>query len=230
MTRVMVAAWLIAAAVRPAAAQDAPALRPHRFTVSAGVALLGGHGIGTATAALRRNETGTANPGSVTLFTADGSIERAPSVEARVGFTLTPTIVIEFGGSYSRPVAAVDISRDTEAGEVPSLTDQRLSQYIVEVSASWHITRLKLGRRARPYVTFGGGYLRQLDIDRVRAETGTSFHAGGGVRYWFRGGDARGRALGARAEVIAQTRAGGVDFEEAVRVAPAVRLLGFVGF
>lgn len=224
MTRAIVAAWLVLAAVGPAVAQDAPMLRAHRFTVSGGVALLGGYDIGSATARLRRNETGTTQPGNLTLFTADGSIERAPSVEARIGFTLTPTVAVEFGGSYSRPVVAVDIGNDTEAGETPELTDQRLSQYVFDVSGVWQISRLQLGRRARPYLTFGGGYLRQLDVDRVRAETGKIFHAGAGLRYWLR------RSFGARAEFDAEFRSGGVVFERGTRVAPALKLFAFYAF
>jgi hypothetical protein len=224
MTRGIAAVWLVLAAAGSAVAQDAPTLRAHRFTVSGGVALLGGYDIGSATAALRRNETGTARPSNVTLFTAVGSIERASSVEARVGFTLTPTVAIEFGGSYSRPIVAVAIGNDTEAGESPQLTDQRLSQYVVDVSGVWQISQLQLGRRARPYLTFGGGYLRQLDVDRVRAETGKIFQAGVGLRYWLR------RSFGARAELDAEFRSGGVAFERGTRVAPAVKLFAFYAF
>jgi hypothetical protein len=231
MTRALVAACLVLAGARPTMAQDAgPSLRPHRFTVAAGVALLGGYDIGSVSATLRRSQPGTTTPGPLTLFAADGAIERAPSVEARVGFTVSPTIAIEFGGSYSRPTVAVDITSDDEAGDSPRLTDQRLSQYVVDVSALWQISQLKLGRRARPYLTAGGGYLRQLDVDRVRAQTGKIFHAGAGIRYWLRGGDARGRALGLRGEARMNARGGGVDFEEKTRVWPAVNLFLFFGF
>jgi hypothetical protein len=230
MTRALLAVCLLLAAARSTMAQDAPSLAPHRISVSGGMALAGGYDIGSATALLRRNETGTTTPGLVTLFAADGAIERAASVEARVGFTLSPTIVIEFGGSYSRPVVAVDITTDSEAGDTPLLTDQRLSEYVVDVSGLWQIPKLNLGSRAAPYVMFGGGYLRQLDIDRVRAETGKIFHVGGGVRYWFRGERAQGRALGARAEIAAQARSGGVDFEEGTRIAPALKIFAFFSF
>lgn len=230
MTRVFVAACVLLAAAQTSLAQDSPALRPHRITISGGAALIGGYDIGTAAATLRRNEIGAANPGTLTLFSADAGIDRAALFEARVGFTLSPTVVIEFGGSYSRPVVVVDITNDSEAGDTPQLSDQQLSEYVVDVSGLWQIPKLKLGSRAAPYVMFGGGYLRQLDIDRVQAETGKIFQFGGGVRYWFRGARAQGRALGARAEIAAQARSGGVDFEEATRIAPALKIFAFVAF
>jgi hypothetical protein len=103
-------------------------------------------------------------------------------------------------------------------------------QYLIDVSAVWQISQLELGNRARPYVVAGGGYLRQLDVDRVKAETGNLFHLGGGIRYWLRGSDARRRALGLRAEVRAQLRSGGLEFEEKTRLAPAANLFLFFGF
>lgn len=231
MTRALIAAVILLTAVPAALAQDqGPALRPHRFTVSAGLAWLGGYGLGTNAATLRRNEPGTATPGSFTLFNADASIVRASGVEARLGFALTRVLALEFGGSYSRPAVAVDITSDSEAGAVPRLADQRLSQYTIDVRALWQLSRFKLGSHARPYVTAGGGYLRQLDVDRVKAETGKVLHAGGGVRYWLRGGDAQRRALGVRAEFNAQMRSGGFDFADKTRVSPALNVFGFFGF
>jgi opacity protein-like surface antigen len=229
MTRALFAAWLVLAAVPPAMAQDdGPAFRPHHVTISAGTTLLGGYDIGSVNATLRRNETGTSTPGPLTLFVADGALNRAAAVEARIGYPLTRVLALEFGGSYSRPTVAVDVSGDTEAGSSEPLTDQRLSQYLIDVSVLWQISQLKLGGRARPYVTAGAGYLRQLDIDRVRAETGKTFQFGAGVHYWLRGGDAARRALGVRAQVNAMLRSGGLDFDGATRLAPAVKLFAFV--
>jgi hypothetical protein len=234
MTRVVVVCLLVMSAAPPALAQApapaGPSLRPHRFTVSGGLAWLGGYGIGSATAALRRNETGTLTPNSFTLFNADAALRGASGAGARVGFALTRSLAVEFGASYSRPTLAVEITGDTEAGESATLEDQRLLQYIFDVSAQWQISQLDLGARARPYVTVGGGYLRQLDVDRVRAETGNVFHVGGGVRYWLRGGDGARRALGVRTEANAQIRSNGLDFEGERRVSPTANVFLFFGF
>ena len=227
----LLAGLLLVMTAAPTLAQDAaPALRPHRVVLSGGIGWLGGYGIGRNTATLRRNQPGTTTPGPVPVFIADGAIGRAASAEIRVGFTFTRDISLELGGSFSRPSVVIDISADTEAGEALQLADQRESQYIVEVSGVWHLPGLQLGRRARPYLLAGGGYLRQLDIDRVKAETGNLLHAGGGIRYWIRGGDAQARAAGIRGEVRMQFRSGGLDFEGKMRAAPAAMVLLFYAF
>ena len=230
MKRTIAAAVLVVAAAAPALAQDeGPALRPRRFTVSAGLVMFGGYDVGSGAATLRRSDT-TSTPGTLTLFNAAGSLTSAPGVEARIGYTLSRALAVEFGASFSRPVVAVDITGDSEAGGTVRLADQRLQQYLLDVRALWQIAQLGLGSRARPYVVGGGGYLRQLDIDRVNAETGKIFHLGGGVRYWLRGADARGRAMGLRAEAVLQARSGGVDFEGVTRIAPVVSVFAFFGF
>jgi hypothetical protein len=76
----------------------------------------------------------------------------------------------------------------------------------------------------------GGGYLRQLHEGRLKVETGATFHVGGGLRYWVRGGRASQRSLGARAEVRYVRRTGGIDFEEQSRSFPRLSLLAFAGF
>ena len=229
MKRALIAAVLVMAAAPAAAQDDGPALRPHRFTLSAGALLLGGYDIGGGAATLRRNEA-TPSPGTFTLFNADGAIARTAGIEARIGYALSRALTIEFGASYSRPVVAVDITGDSEAGSSVRLEDQRLQQYLLDVRALWQISQLKLGNRARPYLVGGGGYLRQLDVDRVKAETGNIFHLGGGVRYWLRGGDARTRAIGLRGESSLQVRSGGVDFADATRIAPVFSVYAFFGF
>ena len=209
--------------------EGGPTLREHRFTVSGGLSWLGGYDIGTSTATLRRNQPGTAAPGPFTLFRADASMQSRAAVEARIGYALTRELALEVGGSYGRPVVSANITDDAEAGP-ERLADQRLSQYGIDASAVWQLSALKLGSRGRPYVIGGAGYLRQLDVDRVKAETGRTFHIGGGLRYWLRGGDATRRALGLRAEARLQARTGGVDFAGKTRVFPVVNMFGFFGF
>jgi hypothetical protein len=224
-----IAALLVVACASSAAAQSGPALREHRFTISGGLSWLGGYDIGTSTATLRRNQPGTATPGPFTLFRADASVQSRAAVEARLGYALTRDFALELGGSYGRPVVSANITDDAEAGP-ERLSDQRLSQYIFDASAVWQLSAPKLGNRGRPYVTGGAGYLRQLDVDRVKAETGRTFHIGAGLRYWLRGGDATRRALGLRAEARLQARTGGVDFAGKTRVFPVVNMFGFFGF
>jgi hypothetical protein len=189
----------------------------------------GGYPIGGNIASLRRNETGTTTPSSFTLFRADAALQRGTGFEMRIGYALTRALSIEAGGSFAQPTLAISITQDSES---PSqvLADDRITQYVVDVTALWQISQLNLGRRARPFVSVGGGYLRQLYEDRVKVESGKVFHAGGGVRYWLRGGDGIGAALGVRAEAGAQMRMDGIELAGEKRMFPVVSVFGFFGF
>ena len=230
MRHAVIVAIAVCGCVATAAAQDTgPSLRAHRFTVAGGVSWLGGYPIGSNTATLRRNETGTPTPGSFTLFAADASLRRAAGVDAKVGFGLTRTLAVEFGAGYARPRMVVEITGDPESPSV-ALSDEEISQYTVEAAVLWQLSQLNLGRRARPYVSVGGGYLRQLYDDRVKVETGRVAHIGGGVRYWLRGGNAARRALGLRAELRAERRSGGIELAGQARVFPVAQVFAFYGF
>jgi hypothetical protein len=213
-----------------AAGQDAdPALRQHRLTISAGARWTGGYGIGDSTALLRRNEPGTTTPSGFTLFRADSSLGRATGFEARVAFALTRTLAIEAGGGFAKPRLVIEISEDPESPPV-TLSDERLSQYTVEVNLNWQLPGIRLGRRARPYLLGGGGYLRQLYQDRTEVETGGILYAGGGIRYWLHGGDAASGAFGLRGEARVEVRRNGIEFAERSRTFPVLSLTAFVGF
>jgi hypothetical protein len=228
--RALIIAIVVFGGVLPASAQGQdPAPRAHRFTLSGGLSWLGGYPIGSNTATLRRNEPGTTTPTPFTLLHADVSIERAWGADARLGYALTRAFELEVRGGYSRPPVAISISQDPES-EALVLGDEDLSQFVVDGSIVWHLSRLALGTRMRPYLTAGAGHVWQLYEDRVQVETGALAHVGGGVRYWLRGGDAARRALGIRGEVRLQLRSGGVEIEDKTRLFPAVHLLGFLGF
>jgi hypothetical protein len=225
----LIAALVLAGALPASARAQDPAPRAHRFTIAGGPSWLGGYPIGESTATLRRNEPGTTTPSAFTLFNADVSIEHAWGADARLGYALTRAFELEVRGAYSRPPVAISISQDPESDPV-LLRDENLLQFVVDGSVLWHLSRLALGPRVRPYLTAGAGHMWQLDEDRVQAETGVLAHLGGGVRYWLRGGDAARRALGVRGEVRLQMRSGGVNIDERTRLFPAVHVLGFFGF
>ncbi len=212
------------------AAQDRdPALRQHRLTVSAGALWAGSYGIGDSTALLRRNEPGTTTPSGFTLFRADSSLQRVTGFESRVAFALTRTLAMEVAGGFAKPRLAIEISEDPESQPV-TLSDERISQYTIDVNVNWQLPGVRLGSRARAYVIGGGGYLRQLYQDRVKAETGSIAYAGGGLRYWLRGGDAASGAFGLRGEARVQARRHGIDFSGELRAFPVLSVMAFVGF
>ena len=214
----------------PALAQDAdPALRAHRFTVLLGGSWVGGYPIGENTALIRSNQPGTLTPEGIPLFHAESSFEHAFGTEARVGFALTRTLAVEAGASFAQPNLAVDISQDSESGPV-RIADEHVTEFIIDLNVNWQVPGFRVGPHGRPYVLAGGGYLRQLYEDRIKVETGSVAYVGGGVRYWFRGGDATHRALGLRAEARLLMRRGGIDLANDLRSSPVINLFGFLGF
>jgi hypothetical protein len=199
---------------------DEPALRAHRFTAGGGVVWTGGYDIGGSTAELRGNAVGASAPPFV-LFHAATRVDAAAGVDARIGYTLTRAIALELGASFARPGLTTRVSQDPEAAAT-ALDAERLSEYVVDVGVVWQVPRVRLIRRGRAFVTAGGGYLRQLYDARTLVETGHVLYAGGGLRYWLRGGDRQHRSVGLRTEVRARWRSGGAEFEGRTRLLPVV--------
>jgi hypothetical protein len=209
----------------PVHAQDAPALPAHRIVLDGGVVWSGGYAVGEINAQLRGNAPGSTPP-PYTLFSASSEIGSAASVSARVGFTVTPQLVIEGGGSFGMPRLATAITADVEAG--PSdIAGEQLKQYLFDAAVVWHLP-LRLGARVRPYLIGGGGYLRQLHEEQTLGENGQVYFAGAGARYWIRGGTGVARSLGVRTDLRVNVRRGGIDFEDKVRVFPTLAVHMFL--
>jgi hypothetical protein len=223
---ILAALLIVHPAVAHGQASD-PSFRPRHVTVSAGGAFAASYPVGDTTANLRRNSAGTPPP--FPLLRAESRIEATWAADLRIGVALTRALELEAGGSYATPQLAVTISQDDELGE-SAFASERIEQYAVDFSAVYLIPNLTVASRVRPYVIGGGGYLRQLHEGRFKVETGSTLHVGGGLRYWWRGGRATQRSLGARAEVRYVRRSGGIDFEEQARSFARVSLLGFAGF
>lgn len=200
-------------------AQDAPALRPHRVVIEGGVVWSGSYDVGAVTAQLRSNAVGSTPP-PFAWFSASSEVGHAASAVARVGFTLSPHLLIEGGGVFGMPRVATTITGDAETGQ-QELPGEQLKQYLFDGALVWHLP-MRLGARVRPFAIGGAGYLRQLHEERTLVETGQVFYAGVGARYWFRGGSGTGRSLGMRGDVRANVRRGGIDFENKTRVYPTV--------
>jgi len=216
----------LACCLWPCSPAHAQVLAEHRVTVSGGVVWAGGYGIGDEAGTLRTNAFG-AEPPPFTWFNTDSSIEPAAGAAGRIEVALTRSLSIDGGASYSTPTLGTTVSADTEAGTVV-LEGEALQQYVVDVGATWQLP-VTLGRRIRPFASGGAGYLRQLHETRTIVETGQVYSAGGGVRVWLRGLSAGQRAVGLRADVRANWRRKGIDFENVTRVFPSVTLMLFVG-
>jgi hypothetical protein len=214
---------------RPAAAQGDPAwLRARAVEADIAVAWLGGESLGRAPATLIPNQS---QGGTYELFTTDTTLASAPAFEARVGYRVTRSLAVEAAFLVGSPELRTRITRDTEdAAEVTAT--ERLSEYRVDGSVVWHLTRLG-GSRAVPFVFGGAGYIRQLHQDRVLLETGHTFHAGAGVKVALSTRQ-RGliRSLGLRADARVYVRDGGlaVDGDKNTHTSPAASAGLMVGF
>lgn len=209
-----------------AQAPGQPALRPGRFVVGAGLVLSGGYPIGDAVAELRTNATGAAPP-PFTWFAAASRVRAAPGTAVRIEYALTKSVAIEGGGSFAQPVIGVSLSQDPEATAL-HIDGETLHQIVIEGGASWQLP-WRLGGRVAPFVAGGAGYLRQLHEERTLVETGQVYSAGGGARYFLRGGSAALRPVGVRADLRAVWRRRGIDFANRTRVSPSATIALFVG-
>lgn len=216
---------LVLADTASAQSAEPPALRVNRATVSGGVTWSGSYPIGTRSAILRSSVVGPSPP-PFTLFSAASTVESIAGIEGRVGFTLTRDLAVELGGAFARPRVSIAISADPERAS-QTLEGEALQQYIFDAGAVWQLP-VRFGR-ARPFVTWGGGYLRQLHQDRTVVETGQVYYAGGGLRYWLRGGSGTGGSVGLRADARAVWKKDGIDFENRARTFPTVSAFIFFG-
>jgi hypothetical protein len=202
-----VAACLCAGA-SDATAQPGPFLRAHRLEVNVGGLWLGGVDFGTADATLTRNQTPEA---PYVLFTTASTLAAAPAAEARVGYHLTRMVAVEGAFVYARPRLETAVSADAEGA--PGITaTETLSQFLVDVSAVVHLP-IHMGR-AVPFVLGGAGYLRELHEANALAETGHTFHAGGGVKIPLLVRRGFVRSLGLRLDGRAYFRSGGADLDQ----------------
>jgi hypothetical protein len=215
--------WCLSAAV--ASAQDAPALPTHRVVLEGGVVWSGGYDIGDLNAQLRGNGTG-ATPPPVTWFTASSEVGSAVSATARLGFTLSPSLMLEGGVVFGMPRIATSIRGDAEAAQ-QQLDGEQLQEYVFDGALLWQLPT-RMGSRARAFVIGGAGYMRQLHEERTLVETGQVYYTGVGARYWLRGGSGTARSMGLRGDVRANWRSGGIDFEDKTRVYPTLAVHFFL--
>jgi hypothetical protein len=159
------------------------------------------------------------------LFSADGRSKGFPGAHARVGLYLTRALSVEGGVRFARPELAYELSGDAESAEDERAVEV-LSHYVFEGSVLLHFVNSTFaGGRAVPFVSAGGGHLRELHEGSQLVETGTEIHGTAGLKYWFGSGR---RRLGLRMEAGVSSRTGGADGVDSRRTVPIV--LGGAGF
>jgi hypothetical protein len=191
----------------PAIVQAQPR-REGRLEIGGSVGVAGSHDLGTENATEPGNGVPSGSP--LTLFQADTSLERAPLIEGRVAWHLTRALAVEGTFGVVRTHLRTTIKNDFEQAP-PTTATSRLTQYIVAAGLLWQFTH----GRVRPFVTGGGGYLRQLHDGATVVETGKSAFAGGGVKIALR--ESRGprpsivKMVGLRIDAQAVFTRGGFD-------------------
>ena len=216
MTRTLVCAALLGL-VNAAAAHA-------QITINGGLTWSGGYDLGGSSAQLRSNATGTTPP-PFTLFNVDSRIAPAPGAEARVGFALTRRLAVEGGVLFARRRLSFRISGDPETGN-QEFDGESLQHFVFDGALLWELPVQRA--RVRTFALAGAGYLRQLHQDRTLVESGQTFFAGGGARYWLRGRPESNRSMGLRGDVRVNLRRNGIDFDNAARVYPTLSLVMFL--
>jgi hypothetical protein len=206
---------LLFAAAAPAVAAAQPYIgraTPHRgtFELGGGVVWTRGYDAGSAVAEVTRPGSGL----PLTLFAVDGRVLDEPGAGAQLGIYLGRRVSVEAAFQYSRPILHARVTSDFEAAPDAD-ADEKLTTYLVGGSLLYHFG----AGRVVPFVSGGGGYLRQLHEESSDLLTGTEIHAGGGVKYWLGTGEHR---LGLRVEAQASARSKTVAFEQKRRILPTV--------
>ena len=211
-------AVLVSAFASPAPAQvyiGAPTPRAGSAEFSGGVTWAQGYDLGDSTAQLTRNPSTGSSP--FDLFSATTSVDPTPGAHARLGVYVTRSVSIEGGVQYSRPILNVRLSGDAEGAEAITASET-ITRYVFDGALVVHLWPLSFaGGRGVPFITGGGGYVRELHEGNELAETGRQYHAGAGVKIWF--GERR-RRFGIRGDVGFALREGGSDFSDGRRTVP----------
>jgi Outer membrane protein beta-barrel domain len=201
------------AAALPAVAAAQPYVgsdTPHRGTleIGGGVVWTRGYEAGSAVAAETRPGSGL----PLTLFSVSSEVLDAPGAGAQLGIYLGRRVSVEAAFQYSRPILRASVTSDFE-GAPDTDADEKLTTYVVGGSLLYHFGT----GRFVPFVSGGGGYLRQLHEENSDLLTGTDIHAGGGVKYWLGTGTHR---FGLRVDAQASARSKSVAFEQKRRIVP----------
>ena len=227
MTRITTAAWLLIGAAMwrtPAVFAQQTDPPKARFDVGIGALWMGGQPLGTNTA----TET-TGAGGRFTLFNSSSDLASASGVAGRIGVRVMRSIVAEAEAAYLTPQLRIAISGDSEGA--PAVTATETIQHLtIGGDLLWYLPSRRWTRFA-PFVSAGGGYLRQLHDRATLVETGRYYQFGGGATYLLISGrHFHTQGVGARLDARALIRSKGVAFDGGSKTSPAAGVSAFVRF
>jgi hypothetical protein len=151
----------------------------------------------------------------LTLFNTEGEVNGFPGFHARIGVYLSRTISVEGGVRYAKPELSYRLTDDFESAPDETATEV-LSHYVFDGSVLFHLGSFGDGRGI-PFVSGGGGYVRELHEGNELVESGNEIHATAGLKYWFGA-----RHFGLRVEAGVTSREKGFDKREGRRTLPLV--------
>jgi hypothetical protein len=181
----------------------------------------------TAFAEVDATET---SPGGqrLTLFKSRSSLESSAGFETAIGIWLTSRFEAEVALIYSPTQVRTDVTADYEAAQPLAVTEP-IKQFIIQGGLVVPLGMLASGR-ITPFVSGGGGYLRQLHDGQTLIQTGAPDYAGGGVNILLRSGTGWIKTTGVRADLRAQFLTAGVAPDGGTHAVPAAGASLFVRF
>ncbi len=199
----------------------------HRLEASVGGLWITGAEMGTEVAELRANRV---PPAPFALFTTETRQAATAGFDVRIGYWLTRVIAVEGGFAYMRPELQTRISGDAE-GAAPLNVGDDIDQYFIDASVVWLFERFRFMGQTVPFVSGGGGYLRQLHEGQTLVETGQVYNVGGGLRHWLRTSSTGWmRGLGVRFDGRVYILVDGVQFENRRKTHGALSGMLFITF
>ena len=147
--------------VRPAAAQSVPATGPGRLEVAIGALWIGHQTLGSNDA----NET-TPGGSRLRIFSTASDLASVAGLEGRIAVRLIRSLEVEVEASYGTPQLKTTISNDIENAP-PVTAIETVEQFTVGAGVVWYVPLRPWSSRLAPFVTAGGGHLRQMHEERT---------------------------------------------------------------
>ena len=159
-----------------ASAQARRPATPPRVEVGIGGGVMGGLSLGDRDATLPATGT-TGSP--IRLFSTETSLEPGAVLDIRLGYQVTPRLMVEGLLSVGQPTLTTSLANDVENAPAVEATTS-LTEYVVTGGAAWRLSR-NPRRRWIPFVSGGGGVARHVYEGQSLIESGIDVYAGGGI-------------------------------------------------
>ena len=226
MTRALLLLFMLAALTMPAAAQSrrTPARppAPRRLELGIGGGVAGGLSLGTRDASLLSNNT-SGSP--FRLFATDSRLAPAPVIEGRLGYHVTPRLMLEAAMTVGWPELTTSLSADAEGAPAVDATES-VTEYVITGGAVWRFTGPR--RRWTPFVSGGAGVARHVHEDQTLIESGVDSYVGGGLIFPLGSPPASAPRSGLRLDARLHLLSGGVA--EGAGLSPRGAITGYVFF